>query len=152
MHVTDRRPPERQNCHQFLRLTGSKLRKHLSITKNYIRNIKTLQATLTKRLRKVKNKQIIDVSSQMLPPKGFLLPNSRTATEQFREKSGKEQVLFLDNSNSCTTEIQESREHIIITLMEIAVNLFSHQQPHTLKKSWWKMNRLMNCIPRYLIQ
>ena len=61
------------------------------------------------------NKQITDVASQASPPKGFQLQSSRTATEQFREKSRNEQVILLDNSNSCPTDIQDSREHIMTT-------------------------------------
>ena len=48
-------------------------------------------------------------------PKGFQLQNSGTAPEQFREKSAIEQVLFLDSSNSCPTDIPESRKHIMTT-------------------------------------
>ena len=48
LHVTDRRLPKRQECHEFPKLPASNLRKHLSATKNLIINITTLQPTLTK--------------------------------------------------------------------------------------------------------
>ena len=49
------------------------------------------------------NYQVIYEASQTLPPKGFQLQSS--ATEQFREKSGIEQVLFLDDSKSYPSDI-----------------------------------------------
>ena len=56
------------------------------------------------------NKQITGVASQTSPPKLFQLQGSENATGQFRGKSGKtdKQVLFIDDSNSCPTDIQES--------------------------------------------
>ena len=66
--------------------------------------------------REIWNKHIIDVPSQTSPPYGFQLQCSGTATEQFREKSENEQVLFLDSSNSCPTDIQETRQHSLTTL------------------------------------
>ena len=62
------------------------------------------------------SKQIIDVASQTSPPKGFQLQSSGTATEQFREKSGNEQVMFLESSNRCPSNIRDSRKHIMTTL------------------------------------
>ena len=70
----------------------------------------TIQTT-----QELENKQLIDVASQTLPPKGFQLESSGTAAEQFREKSGNEQVLFLDDSNICPTDIQDSREQMMTT-------------------------------------
>ena len=63
----------------------------------------------------MKKKQITDVASKTLPPKEFQLQSSATAKEQFREKTGNEQVLYLDDSNSCPTDIQETKEHIVTT-------------------------------------
>ena len=56
-----------------------------------------------------------DVASQTSPPGRFQLQSSGTATEQFREKSRNEYVLFLDNSNSCPNDNQESRDNIMTT-------------------------------------
>ena len=50
-----------------------------------------------------------------MPPNGFQPQSSGIATQQFRKKSGNEQVLFLDDSNSCPTDIKESREFIMTT-------------------------------------
>ena len=57
------------------------------------------------------NKQINDVASHTSPSRAFQLQSSGTATEQFRKKSGNEQVLFPDDPNKCLTDIQEAREH-----------------------------------------
>ena len=72
-----------------------------------------MQTTLTKRLNNMKKKQITDVASQTSPPKRFQLQGTGTTTEQFLEKSGKEHILFPDDSHSCPIDIQEEREHTI---------------------------------------
>ena len=69
----------------------------------------------TQTTKEHENKRITDVASQTSPTKGFQLQNSGTATEHFGEKSGNEQVLFLGNSNSCSTDIQVSTEDIMAT-------------------------------------
>ena len=63
--------------------------------------------------QELENKQITDVRRQTSPPKRFQLQSSGTAGEQFRGKSGNEQVMFQDDSSNCPTDIQESREHIM---------------------------------------
>ena len=98
IEVVRQQPPETPVNHQKLD------NKHTDCASN------TNQPT-----QELENKQISDVVNQTSPPKGFQLQSFGTAAEHFGEKSGNEQVSFPDNSNSCPTDIQKSREYIMTT-------------------------------------